>query len=86
MMKDQQEAEKKKVQSQEIQVALSKQTVQIEEKRKDVMADLEKVEPAVIDAQTGKSFYKICFRCYSFFISGRCFNINCFLTSLKDFL
>ncbi|XP_026482181.1 dynein heavy chain, cytoplasmic isoform X8 [Ctenocephalides felis] len=52
MMKDQQEAEKKKVQSQEIQVALSKQTVQIEEKRKDVMADLEKVEPAVIDAQT----------------------------------
>lgn len=53
MVKDQQEAEKKKVESQEIQVALSKQTIQIEAKRKDVMADLALVEPAVIDAQTG---------------------------------
>lgn len=53
MFKDQQEAEKKKIQSQEIQPQLALQTIKIEEKRKDVMADLEKVEPAVIDAQTG---------------------------------
>ncbi|XP_045484392.1 dynein heavy chain, cytoplasmic isoform X1 [Pieris rapae] len=51
MVKDQQEAEKKKVESQEIQVALEKQTKEIEEKRKDVMADLAQVEPAVIEAQ-----------------------------------
>ncbi|XP_044735865.1 dynein heavy chain, cytoplasmic isoform X10 [Chrysoperla carnea] len=51
MVKDQQEAEKKKVQSQEIQQQLADQTVQIEKKRKDVMADLALVEPAVIDAQ-----------------------------------
>ncbi|XP_055707524.1 dynein heavy chain, cytoplasmic isoform X3 [Phlebotomus papatasi] len=51
MFKDQQEAEKKKVQSQEIQIQLAEQTVQIEEKRKRVMADLALVEPAVVDAQ-----------------------------------
>lgn len=51
MVKDQQEAEKKKVQSQEIQQQLAEQTVIIEQKRKDVMADLALVEPAVIDAQ-----------------------------------
>ncbi|KAL7038933.1 hypothetical protein ACKWTF_009751 [Chironomus riparius] len=51
MFKDQQEAEKKKVQSQEIQQQLAEQTVKIEEKRKSVMADLALVEPAVIDAQ-----------------------------------
>ncbi|CAO1413898.1 unnamed protein product [Diamesa tonsa] len=51
MFKDQQEAEKKKVQSQEIQIQLAEQTIKIEEKRKDVMADLAQVEPAVIDAQ-----------------------------------
>lgn len=51
MIKDQQEAEKKKVQSQEIQAALMKQTEEIAEKRKRVMADLDKVEPAVIEAQ-----------------------------------
>lgn len=56
MFKDQQEAEKKKVQSQEIQLQLAEQTVKIEEKRKDVMADLAQVEPAVIDAQQGKIF------------------------------
>jgi phosphoenolpyruvate synthase/pyruvate phosphate dikinase len=56
MFKDQQEAEKKKVQSQAIQLQLAEQTVKIEEKRKDVMTDLELVEPAVIDAQTGKPF------------------------------
>lgn len=53
MFKDQQEAEKKKIQSQEIQVQLGDQTVKIEEKRKFVMADLALVEPAVLDAQQG---------------------------------
>lgn len=57
MVKDQQEAEKKKVQSQEIQQQLAKQTVHIEQKRQEVMADLAQVEPAVIDAQNGK-FYQ----------------------------
>ncbi|XP_043279701.1 dynein heavy chain, cytoplasmic isoform X3 [Venturia canescens] len=51
MVKDQQEAEKKKVQSQEIQQQLAIQTVAIDQKREDVMADLAQVEPAVIDAQ-----------------------------------
>lgn len=54
MVKDQQEAEKKKVQSQEIQQQLAEQTVHIEQKRSEVMADLEQVEPAVIEAQNGK--------------------------------
>lgn len=54
MVKDQQEAEKKKVQSQEIQAELEVQTVKIAQKREDVMADLAQVEPAVIDAQQGK--------------------------------
>jgi dynein heavy chain 1, cytosolic len=40
MVKDQQEAEQKKVQSQEIQAALEIQTVQITQKKQDVMADL----------------------------------------------
>ncbi|XP_055846761.1 dynein heavy chain, cytoplasmic isoform X3 [Episyrphus balteatus] len=51
MFKDQQEAEKKKIQSQEIQIQLAEQTIKIEEKRKYVMADLAQVEPAVIEAQ-----------------------------------
>ncbi|KAK3912297.1 Dynein heavy chain, cytoplasmic [Frankliniella fusca] len=51
MVKDQQEAEKKKVQSQDIQAEIEKQTVRIAEKRKVVMEDLAQVEPAVIDAQ-----------------------------------
>lgn len=61
MFKDQQEAEKKKIQSQEIQIQLAEQTVTIEEKRKYVMADLAQVEPAVQDAQQGKCslIYKI---------------------------
>ena len=54
MVKDQQEAEKKKVQSQEIQAELEVQTVKIAQKQQDVMADLAQVEPAVIDAQQGK--------------------------------
>ncbi|XP_017775192.1 PREDICTED: dynein heavy chain, cytoplasmic isoform X3 [Nicrophorus vespilloides] len=52
MVKDQQEAEKKKVQSQEIQQQIAEQTIHINHKRKEVMADLAQVEPAVIDAQT----------------------------------
>lgn len=58
MVKDQQEAEKKKVQSQEIQQQLAIQTVAIDQKREDVMADLAQVEPAVIDAQNG--MYYLC--------------------------
>lgn len=58
-MKDQQEAEKKKVQSQEIQHQLAIQTVAINQKRDDVMADLALVEPAVIDAQNG-TYIQLC--------------------------
>lgn len=52
-MKDQQEAERKKVTSQEIQVALLDQTKVINEKQASVMEDLAQVEPAVIEAQQG---------------------------------
>lgn len=65
MVKDQQEAEKKKVQSQEIQLQLSVQTIAINEKRDDVMADLAQVEPAVIDAQNGTHLFL--FFLYSWF-------------------
>ena len=58
MVKDQQEAEKKKVQSQEIQQQLAIQTVAINQKRDDVMADLALVEPAVVDAQNGMYLYQ----------------------------
>ena len=53
-VKDQQEAEKKKVTSQEIQQALEAQTKVITEKQKAVREDLAQVEPAVIEAQQGK--------------------------------
>ncbi len=52
-MKDQQEAEKKKVASQEIQEQLSVQTKDIKVKKEFVLVDLSKVEPAVQDAQQG---------------------------------
>ena len=52
-MKDQQEAEKKKVTSQEIQEQLGVQTEHIKEKKKVVLDDLSKVEPAVKEAQQG---------------------------------
>ena len=52
-VKDQQEAEKKKVASQEIQDQLAIQTKGIKEKKKFVLEDLAKVEPAVKDAQQG---------------------------------
>ncbi|XP_064603299.1 cytoplasmic dynein 1 heavy chain 1-like isoform X2 [Liolophura sinensis] len=51
MVKDQQEAERKKVTSQEIQVALTEQTKVIAEKQNSVREDLAGVEPAVIEAQ-----------------------------------
>ncbi len=51
MVKDQNEAEQKKIQSQEIQAMIEKQTHEIAIKKKDVMADLDQVEPAVIEAQ-----------------------------------
>lgn len=53
MFKEQHEAEKRKVQSQEIQAQIKAQQVLISEKREHVMADLAHVEPAVIDAQQG---------------------------------
>ena len=52
-MKDQQEAEKRKVTSQEIQEQLAVQTEHIKEKKKLVLEDLSKVEPAVKDSQQG---------------------------------
>ncbi|XP_065362456.1 dynein heavy chain, cytoplasmic-like [Calliphora vicina] len=58
MFKDQQEAEIKKIQSQELQNKLAEQTVKIDEKRKYVMADLARVEPAVIEAQQAVSGIK----------------------------
>ncbi len=57
-MKDQQEAERKKVTSQEIQQALEEQTKIIAVKKESVMNDLAKVEPAVRDAQQGA--FSIC--------------------------
>ena len=51
MVKDQQEAEKQKTQSQEISKLLEVEKVTIAAKKKEVMADLEQVEPAVIEAQ-----------------------------------
>ncbi|XP_070608209.1 cytoplasmic dynein 1 heavy chain 1 isoform X1 [Erythrolamprus reginae] len=51
MVKDQQEAEKKKVMSQEIQEQLHKQQEGIADKQMSVKEDLDKVEPAVIEAQ-----------------------------------
>ena len=56
-MKDQQEAEKRKVTSQEIQEQLAVQTEHIKEKKKIVLEDLSKVEPAVKDAQQCKEWY-----------------------------
>eukprot|EP00731_Ephydatia_muelleri_P024350 Em0016g621a len=51
MVKDQQEAERKRVTSQEIQETLQEKTKEIEKKRAIVMEDLGKVEPAVKEAQ-----------------------------------
>ena len=54
MVKDQQEAEKRKVTSQEIQEQLRVQTQSIKSKREVVLGDLAKVEPAVKEAQNGQ--------------------------------
>merc|ERR1719422_423334 len=51
MVKDQQEAEKQKQQSIEISNLVEQQTKDIAIKRTEVMKDLERVEPAVIEAQ-----------------------------------
>ena len=51
MMQDQQEAEKKKVASQELQATLNEQLEEIAKKKTSVMNDLSKVEPAVEEAQ-----------------------------------
>ena len=53
MVKDQQEAEKKKVASQEIHETLQVQKKDIAQKKKLVLSDLSKVEPAVKEAQQG---------------------------------
>ena len=53
-MKDQQEAERKKVASLEIQQALEAQTKVIAEKQESVRKELAQVEPAVIEAQQGE--------------------------------
>jgi dynein heavy chain 1 len=52
MLADQQEAEKKRVTSTEIQAALEIQTKKIQEKQSSVMGELSQVEPAVQDAKT----------------------------------
>ena len=51
MVKDQQEAEKQKTHSQEIQKLLEIQKVEIAKKTQEVKTDLDQVEPAVIEAQ-----------------------------------
>ncbi|KAK2722142.1 hypothetical protein QYM36_002631, partial [Artemia franciscana] len=51
MVQDQNEAEQKKQQSEEIQRALEKQLADIAVKSKDVMSELSQVEPAVVEAQ-----------------------------------
>lgn len=51
MVKDQQEAEKQRTQSQELQKLLEIQKIEIASKQKEVQEDLAQVEPAVIDAQ-----------------------------------
>uniref|UniRef100_A0AAQ4PH56 Cytoplasmic dynein 1 heavy chain 1 n=1 Tax=Gasterosteus aculeatus aculeatus TaxID=481459 RepID=A0AAQ4PH56_GASAC len=58
MVKDQQEAEKKKVMSQEIQEAVYKQQEVIKDKQLSVKEDLDQVEPAVIEAQNAVSSIK----------------------------
>uniref|UniRef100_A0A8C7FEC4 Cytoplasmic dynein 1 heavy chain 1 n=1 Tax=Oncorhynchus kisutch TaxID=8019 RepID=A0A8C7FEC4_ONCKI len=58
MVKDQQEAEKKKVMSQEIQESVYKQQEKIKDKQLSVKVDLDQVEPAVIEAQNAVSSIK----------------------------
>lgn len=58
MMNDQQEAEKKKVTSQDLQHTINIQMDEIEKKKATVMDDLSKVEPAVAEAQNGTKIFK----------------------------
>ncbi|KAI0271628.1 dynein heavy chain protein 1 [Gloeopeniophorella convolvens] len=58
MVADQQEAERKKAASIEIQAALVEQDKNIEQRRAVVMADLADAEPAVLDAQAAVSSIK----------------------------
>ena len=58
-VKDQQEAERKKQTSQEIQQAQAEQNKVIALKKETVRADLAQVEPAVIEAQQGARFHSI---------------------------
>jgi len=58
-VKDQQEAERKKMASQEIQQALEAQTKVIAEKQESVRNDLAQVEPAVIEAQQGNKCWSL---------------------------
>ena len=51
MVRDQQEAEKQKSHSQEIQKLLEIQKIEIAAKSEEVKTDLDQVEPAVIEAQ-----------------------------------
>ena len=53
MVADQQEAEKRKVMSQELHKDLQEQQKRIAAKQSEVMEDLAKVEPAVKEAQQG---------------------------------
>lgn len=54
MVADQQEAEKRKVMSQELHKDLKAQQKKIAQKQREVMEDLAKVEPAVQEAQQGE--------------------------------
>lgn len=54
MVADQQEAEKRKVMSQELHRDLQEQQKRISAKKSEVMEDLAKVEPAVQEAQQGE--------------------------------
>lgn len=81
MVKDQHEAEKQKVQSQEIQAALEKQTVQIAEKREDVMADLAQVTASCLPAfQYSRSTTE-----QSFFIFSDLFHKKLLVLYVKNF-
>lgn len=53
---DQQQAEKEKQKSELLQKQLDEQGKQVAEKQKIVKADLDQVEPAVIEAQNGQLF------------------------------
>ena len=70
MVADQQEAEKRKVMSQELHKDLQEQQKRIAAKQSEVMEDLAKVEPAVQEAQQGV-YRNVCclnFLCFYVFV------------------